>query len=332
MAFARTWNQAHKENARRDAAGSGGGSGGGTGDDYEANGGKKSWLTTAYETVKDVTQMVDKKSQELAGAFRTDIGQALDYGVNPGTFLGNNIALRGAGMSDRDARSATLSGAQLAGQMGLGDYSGAVSQVTGTLGLLDIAEMQELADNPTEKIRRITERSKARGDDSFTTAEALRRSGLSGSGTMANLSEQDQRKIVDQAADRATADMRTYAESNAVVNFGAEAVHVRSGAAAAANYGISQEGAGWAQKQLDTIKNPAGIIGKSIDETIGELIGADNFQRGDKGETYSGQVDRSGAKDVNIHVTVDASGVSVTTQSGDKVQKTQSAYSHETTD
>ena len=274
--------------------------------------------------------MVDKKSQELAGAFRTDIGQALDYGVNPGTFLGNNIALRGAGMSDRDARSATLSGAQLAGQMGLGDYSGAVSQVTGTLGLLDIAEMQELADNPTEKIRRITERSKARGDDSFTTAEALRRSGLSGSGTMANLSEQDQRKIVDQAADRATADMRTYAESNAVVNFGAEAVHVRSGAAAAANYGISQEGAGWAQKQLDTIKNPAGIIGKGIDETISELIGADNFQRGDKGETYSGQVDRSGAKDVNIHVTVEASGVSVTTQSGDKVQKTQSAYSHST--
>lgn len=326
MAFARTWNQAHKENARRDAAGGGGD---GTGDGYEANGGKKSWLTTAYETVKDVTQMVDKKSQELAGAFRTDIGQALDYGVNPGTFLGNNIALRGV-MSDRDARSATLSGAQLAGQMGLGDYSGAVSQVTGTLGLLDISEMQELADNPTEKIRRITERSKARGDDSFTTAEALRRSGLSGSGTMANLSEQDQRKIVDQAADRATADMRTYAESNAVVNFGAEAVHVRSGAAAAANYGISQEGAGWAQKQLDTIKNPAGIVGKGIDETISELIGADNFQRGDKGETYSGKVDRSGAKDVNIHVTVEASGVSVTTQSGDKVQKTQSAYSHST--
>ena len=330
MAFARTWNQAHKENARRDAAGGGGGDG--TGDDYEANGGKKSWLTTAYETVKDVTQMVDKKSQELAGAFRTDIGQALDYGVNPGTFLGNNIALRGAGMSDRDARSATLSGAQLAGQMGLGDYSGAVSQVTGTLGLLDIAEMQELADNPTEKIRRITERSKARGDDSFTTAEALRRSGLSGSGTMANLSEQDQRKIVDQAADRATADMRTYAESNAVVNFGAEAVHVRSAAAAAANYGISQEGAGWAQKQLDTIKNPAGIIGKGIDETIGELIGADNFQRDGKSEVYTGKVDRSGAKDVNIHVTVEASGVSVTTQAGDKVQKTQSAYRHETTD
>ena len=331
MAFARTWNQAQKENARRDKAAGDGGDGGDDDSDTGASGKKrKGWLTTAYETVKDVTQMVDRKSQELAGAFRTDIGQALDYGVNPGTFLGNNIALRGAGMSDRDARSATLSGAHLAGQMGLGDYSGAVSQVTGTLGLLDIAEMQELADNPTEKIRRITERSKARGDDSFTTAEALRRSGLSGSGTMANLSEQDQRKIVDQAANRATADMGTYAESNAVVNFGAEAVHIRSGAAAAANYGISQEGAGWAQKQLDTIKNPAGVIGKGIDETLSELTGADNFQRGDKGETYSGQVDRSGAKDVNIHVTVEASGVSVTTQSGDKVQKTQSAYSHST--
>lgn len=331
MAFARTWNQAHKENARRDAAGGGGGGGGDDGDTGASGKKRKGWLTTAYETVKDVTQMVDKKSQELAGAFRTDIGQALDYGVNPGTFLGNNIALRGAGMSDRDARSATLSGAQLAGQMGLGDYSGAVSQITGTLGLLDIAEMQELADNPTEKIRRITERSKARGDDSFTTAEALRRSGLSGSGTMANLSEQDQRKIVDQASDRATADMRTYAESNAVVNFGAEAVHVRSAAAAAANYGISQEGAGWAKKQLDTIKNPTGVIGKGIDETIGELIGADNFQRGGgKSEVYSGKVDRSGAKDVNVHVTVEASGVSVTTQSGDKVQKTQSAYSHST--
>lgn len=326
MAFARTWNQAHKENARRDAAGGDGG-----GDDGASIGKKdRGWLSTAYETVKDVTQTVDRSAQKLAEAFREDIGQALDYGVNPGTFLGNNIALRGAGMSDRDARSATLSGAQLAGQMGLGDYSGAVSQVTGTLGLLDISEMQELADNPTEKVRRITERSKARGDDPFTTAEALRRSGLSGSGTMANLSEQDQRKIVDQAADRATADMRTYAESNAVVNFGAEAVHVRSGAAAATNYGISQEGAGWAQKQLDTIKNPVGVIGKGIDETLSELIGADNFQRGDKGETYSGKVDRSGAKDVNIHVTVEASGVSVTTQSGDKVQKTQSAYSHST--
>ena len=329
MAFARTWNQAHKENARRDAAGGGGG-GDGTGDDYEANGGKKSWLTTAYETVKDVTQMVDKKSQELAGAFRTDIGQALDYGVNPGTFLGNNIALRGAGMSDRDARSATLSGAQLAGQMELGDYSGAVSQISGTLGLLDISEMQELADNPAEKIRRITERSKARGDSSYATAEALRRSGLSGSGTMANLSQQQQRQIVSQAGNRSTADMGTYASSNALVNFGAEAVHMRSAAAAAANFGISNEGEGWAQKQLDAIKNPVGVIGKSIDETLGELTGADNFQRGDKGETYSGQVDRSGAKDVNIHVTVEASGVSVTTQSGDKVQKTQSAYSHST--
>jgi len=329
MAFARTWNQAHKENARRDAAGGGDG-GDGTGDGYEANGGKKSWLTTAYETVKDVTQMVDKKSQELAGAFREDIGQALDYGVNPGTFLGNNIALRGV-MSDRDARSATLSGAQRAGQMGLGNYGPAVSQLSGSLGLLDLSEMQELASNPTEAIRRISERADAMGLDSYTKAEALRVLGYSGSGTMANLSDKDQRRIVSQAADRATADMRTYAESNAVVNFGAEAVHVRSAAAAAANYGISQEGAGWAQKQLDTIKNPAGIIGKGIDETIGELIGADNFQRGgDKGETYSGQVDRSGAKDVNIHVTVEASGVSVTTQSGDKVQKTQSAYSHST--
>ena len=334
MAFARTWNQAQKENARRDKAGGGGGGDGGDDDSDTGASGKKGkgWLATAYETVKDVTQMVDKKSQELAGAFRTDIGQALDYGVNPGTFLGNNIALRGAGMSDRDARAATLSGAQLAGQMGLGDYSGAVSQVTGTLGLLDISEMQELADNPTEKIRRITERSKARGDDSFTTAEALRRSGLSGSGTMANLSQQQQRQIVSQAGNRSTADMGTYASSNALVNFGAEAVHMRSAAAAAANFGISNEGEGWAQKQLDAIKNPVGVIGKSLDETLGELAGADNFQRGDKGETYSGQVDRSGAKDVNIHVTVDASGVSVTTQSGDKVQKTQSAYSHETTD
>lgn len=330
MAFARTWNQAHKENARRDKA-AGGGDGGDDDSDTGASGKKgKGWLATAYETVKDVTQMVDNKSQELAGAFRTDIGQALDYGVNPGTFLGNNIALRGAGMSDRDARAATLSGAQLAGQMGLGDYSGAVSQVTGTLGLLDISEMQELADNPTEKIRRITERSKARGDDSFTTAEALRRSGLSGSGTMANLSQQQQRQIVSQAGNRSTADMGTYASSNALVNFGAEAVHMRSAAAAAVNFGISNEGEGWAQKQLDAIKNPVGVIGKSVDETLSELIGADNFQRGDKSETYSGQVDRSGAKDVNIHVTVEASGVGVTTQSGDKVQKTQSAYSHST--
>ena len=329
MAFARTWNQAHKENARRDAAG---GDGGGDDDSDTGASGKKrkGWLTTAYETVKDVTQMVDKKSQELAGAFREDIGQALDYGVNPGTFLGNNIALRGT-MSDRDARSATLSGAQRAGQMGLGNYGPAVSQLSGSLGLLDLSEMQELASNPTEAIRRISERADAMGLDSYTKAEALRVLGYNGSGTMANLSDKDQRRIVSQAADRSTADMRTYAESNAVVNFGAEAVHVRSAAAAATNSGISQEGAGWAQKQLDAINNPAGIVGKGIDETIGELIGADNFQRGgDKGETYSGKVDRSGAKDVNIHVTVEASGVSVTTQSGDKVQKTQSAYSHST--
>lgn len=330
MAFARTWNQAHKENARRDAAGGGGGGGGDDDSDTGASGKKgKGWLTTAYETVKDVTQMVDKKSQELAGAFREDIGQALDYGVNPGTFLGNNIALRGT-MSDRDARSATLSGAQRAGQMGLGNYGPAVSQLSGSLGLLDLSEMQELASNPTEAIRRVSERADAMGLDSYTKAEALRVLGYSGSGTQANLSDKDQRRIVSQAANRATADMRTYAESNAVVNFGAEAVHVRSAAAAATNYGISQEGAGWAQKQLDAINNPVGVIGKGIDETLSELTGADNFQRGDKGETYSGQVDRSGAKDVNIHVTVDASGVSVTTQSGDKVQKTQSAYSHST--
>ena len=275
---------------------------------------------------------MDKSAQKLAETFREDIGQALDYGVNPGTFLGNNIALRGV-MSDRDARSATLSGAQRAGQMGLGNYGPAVSQLSGSLGLLDLSEMQELASNPTEAIRRVSERADAMGLDSYTKAEALRVLGYNGSGTMSNLSDKDQRRIVSQAADRSTADMRTYAESNAVVNFGAEAVHIRSAAAAATNYGISQEGAGWAQKQLDAINNPAGIVGKGIDETIGELIGADNFQRGgDKSEVYSGKVDRSGAKDVNIHVTVEASGVSVTTQSGDKVQKTQSAYSHTTND
>lgn len=327
MAFARTWNQAHKENARRDAAGGGDG---GDGDDGARIGKKdKGWLSTAYETVKDVTQTVDKSAQKLAETFREDIGQALDYGVNPGTFLGNNIALRGT-MSDRDARSATLSGAQRAGQMGLGNYGPAVSQLSGSLGLLDLSEMQELASNPTEAIRRVSERADAMGLDSYTKAEALRVLGYSGSGTMANLSDKDQRRIVSQAADRSTADMRTYAESNAVVNFGAEAVHIRSAAAAATNYGISQEGAGWAQQQLDAINNPAGIVGKGIDETIGELIGADNFQRDGKSEVYTGKVDRSGAKDVNIHVTVEASGVSVTTQSGGKVQKTQSAYSHST--
>ena len=331
MAFARTWNQAHKENARRDADGGDGGDGGDDGD----GGGKKkppkkpSMLSAIYGVVKKGAIETDKSAQEIAEAFREDIGQALDYGVNPGTFLGNNVALRGT-MSDRDARSATLSGAQRAGQMGLGNYGPAVSQLSGSLGLLDLSEMQELASNPTEAIRRVSERADAMGLDSYTKAEALRVLGYSGSGTMANLSDKDQRRIVSQAADRATADMRTYAESNAVVNFGAEAVHIRSAAAAATNYGISQEGAGWAQKQLDAINNPAGIVGKGIDETIGELIGADNFQRDGKSEVYTGKVDRSGAKDVNIHVTVDASGVNVTTQSGDKVQKTQSAYSHST--
>lgn len=323
MAFARTWNQAHKENARRDAAGGDGGDG----DSDGGGGGKKkppkpSMLSAIYGVVKKGAIEADKNAQEIAEAFREDIGQALDYGVNPGTFLGNNVALRGT-MSDQDARSATLSGARRAGQMGLGNYGPAVSQLSGSLGLLDLSEMQELASNPTEAIRRISERADAMGLDSYTKAEALRVLGYSGSGTQANLSDKEQRRIVASAADRSTTSLGTYAAANEIANTAAEAVHLRSGAAAIVNKGITSGDEGWSQRLMDAVTNPKELLKGSPFEAQEEL-------QKDGSTVYYGKVDRSGAKDVNIHVTVEASGVSVTTQSGDKVQKTQSAYSHST--
>lgn len=323
MSFARTWKQAHKENARRDASGS-------YGDDSDPDGKKPpkkpSMLSAIYGVVKKGAIETDKSAQEIAEAFREDIGQALDYGVNPGTFLGNNVALRGT-MSDQDARSATLRGAQRAGQMGLGNYGPAVSQLSGSLGLLDLSEMQELASNPTEAIRRISERADAMGLDSYAKAEALRVLGYHGSGTQANLSDKEQRRIVSSAADRSTTSLGTYAAANEIANTAAESVHLRSGAAAIVNKGITSGDEGWSQRLMDAVTNPKELLKGSPFEAQEEL-------QKDGSTVYSGKVDRTGgyAKDVNIHVTVEASGVSVTTQAGDKVQRTQSAYSHVTND
>ena len=323
MAFARDWNAAHRENEKREQS---------------SNGNKsRGWLSTAYNTVKDVTQMVDRNAQELAAGFREDIGKPLDYGVNPGQYLANNIALRGAGVSDRDARSATLSGASMAGAMELGDYSGAVSQVVGTLGLEDLATKRELADNPTERALRIMKNAKDRHMSPMATAEALRRSGLEGFGTLANLSPDEQANVSAKTTEQPQASLSSYATTNNLINQGAEAVHRRSMAAVAVNAGISQD-AGFAKKELAKLKNvPAAItsaIGGAVDEAGNSLTGisgsgAEPTTNSQGGTVYSGKVQRDPI-DVNVTVKLEGNVATVEAEAGGKTTTSQQAY-HQTT-
>lgn len=319
-AFARSWNAAHKDDAKR-----------------EEDGNKKQgWLSQAYNTVKEVTQYVDKNAQELASAFREDIGKPLDYGVNPGQYLANNIALRGAGVSDRDARSATLSGAQMAGAMELGDYSGAVNQVVGTLGLEDLATKRELADNPVERAKRIVKNAKDRNMSPMATAEALRRSGLEGFGTFANLDSDEQASVISKTKEQPEASPNAYAQANMVINRGAEIVHRKSLGAVGVNAGISKD-VGFAQKELEKLKNIPNTVGAAINEFGNGVTGLDgNSRTSEGGQVYSGKVDRSGGGDKPIPVAVDVTVrlegniATVEAKVGDSTATSQKAYKQST--
>jgi hypothetical protein len=320
MAFARDWNAAHKENAKRDDSG----------------GNKRGWLSQAYNTVKEVTQFVDKNAQELAADFREDIGKPLDYGVNPGQYLANNIALRGAGVSDRDARSATLSGASMAGAMELGDYSGAVNQVVGTLGLEDLATKRELADKPTERALRIIKNAKDRNMSPMATAEALRRSGLEGFGTLTNLDSGEQANVNAKTKEQPQATPGAYAQANMVVNTGAEAAHRRSMAAVAVNAGISKD-AGFAKSQMEKLKNIPESVGAAINEVGNSLTGLDgSHASAEGGEVYTGKVDRSGGGNTPIPVAVDVTVrlegnvATVEAKVGESTATSQKAYKQST--
>jgi len=318
MSFARDWNAAHRENEKRE---------------QDSSKKQRGWLSTAYNTVKDVTQMVDRNAQELAAGFREDMGKPLDYGVNPGQYLSNNIALRGAGVADRDARSATLSGASMSGAMELGDYSGAINQVVGTLGLEDLATKRELADNPTERALRIIKNGKDRNMSPMAVAEGLRRSGLEGFGTLANLSPEEQANVTAKSKEQPLATLSSYANTNRVINQGAEAAHRRSLAAIAVNAGVTQD-AGYAQKELGKLKNIPATIGGAIDEAGNSLTGisgsagqeAGTTQQG--GTVYSGKVQREPI-DVNVTVKLEGSVSTVEVQAGGKSATTQQSY-HQT--
>lgn len=331
--------------------GNGNGKGGGTGpalggtkgrssssrgpNDNSGGGSKKrGWLSQAYNTVKEVTQYVDRNAQELAAEFRENIGKPLDYGVNPGQYLANNIALRGAGVSDRDARSATLSGASMAGAMELGDYSGAVNQVVGTLGLEDLGTKKELADNPTERALRIVKNAKDRNMSPMATAEALRRSGLEGFGTLANLSSDEQASVTTKTKEQPEATDNAHAQANMVVNRGAEIVHRRSMAAVGVNAGISKD-AGFAKKQIEDLKNIPNAVGAAINEVGNSLTGLDgSATTSEGGQVYTGKVDRSGAApaplDVNVTVTLEGNVATVEAKAGGSSATSQKAYKQST--
>ncbi|WJM94076.1 YqaJ viral recombinase family protein [Pseudomonas brenneri] len=333
------------------AGGNGGGKGAGTGPALsgsrgrsnsggngnlppESGNNKRGWLSQAYNTVKEVTQFVDKNAQELAADFREDIGKPLDYGVNPGQYLANNIALRGAGVSDRDARSATLSGASMAGAMELGDYSGAINQVVGTLGLEDLATKRELADNPTERALRIVKNAKDRNMSPMATAEALRRSGLEGFGTLANLTSDEQANVSAKTKEQPQATPGAYAQANMVVNTGAEAAHRRSMAAVGVNAGISKD-AGFAKSQMEKLKNIPESIGSAINEVGNSLTGLDGSHASTEGgEVYTGKVDRSGAVPVDVNVTVRLEGniATVEAKAGNSSATSQKGYKQSTND
>lgn len=294
----------------------------------------RGWLSTAYNTVKDVTQMVDRNAQELAGSFRDEIGKPLDYGVNPGQYLSNNIALRGAGVSDRDARSATLSGAQMKGAMELGDYSGAISQVVGTLGLEDLATKVELADNPIERAKRISKNARDRGMSPMAEAEALRRSGLEGFGTFVNLSAEEQANVTAKSKEQPLATLNNYATTNRVINQGAEMLHRKSLGAAAVNAGITRD-PGYAQKELHKLQNIPSTIGSAIDEAGNSLTGINGNGGSESnigpqgGTVYSGKVQRDPV-DVNVTVRLEGNVATVEAEAGGKSASTQKAY-HQTT-
>jgi hypothetical protein len=282
--------------------------------------GKRGWLSTAYNTVKDVTQFVDRNSQELAASFREDIGKPLDYGVNPGQYLSNNVALRSAGVSDRDARSATLSGAQVKGAMELGDYSGAINQVVGTLGLEDIGTKKELADDPAERALRIVKNAKDRNMSPMATAEALRRSGLEGFGTLANLNEEQKQNVSAKSKEYPQASAHGYAQANMVVNTSAELTHRRSMAAVAVNAGITQD-VGFAQKELERLKNIPNTVGSLIDDAGNSLTGINGHAQEDPsanssgGTTYSGKVQRDPVQ-VDVTVTLQGNVATVEAKTG----------------
>lgn len=302
----------------------------------ESGGNKRGWLSQAYNTVKEVTQFVDKNAQELAADFREDIGKPLDYGVNPGQYLANNIALRGAGVSDRDARSATLSGASMAGAMELGDYSGAVNQVVGTLGLEDLATKRELADKPEERALRIMKNAKDRNMSQMATAEALRRSGLEGFGTLANLGSDEQSGVSAKTKEQPQASYNAYAQANMVVNRGAEIVHRRSLAATAVNAGISRD-AGFAEKELEKLKNIPTSVGAAINEAGNAITGLDgNSTTSEGGQVYTGKVDRGGVApaplDVNVTVRLEGNIATVEAKAGNSSATSQKGYKQSTND
>lgn len=333
------------------SSGGGGKGGGGTGpaigtgsrrskpsgnspDDPSGNGKKRGWLSSAYNTVKEVTQYVDRNAQELAAEFRENIGKPLDYGVNPGQYLANNIALRGAGVSDRDARSATLSGASMAGAMELGDYGGAVNQVVGTLGLEDLGTKKELADNPTERALRIAKNAKDRNMSPMATAEALRRSGLEGFGTLANLEGAEQASVLAKTKEQPEASPNAYAQANMVVNRGAEIAHRRSMAAVGVNAGISRD-VGFAEKEIEKLKNIPSTVGAAINEVGNSLTGLDGSSTSSEGGTvYTGKVDRSGGVqaplDVNVTVTLEGNVATVEAKAGGSSATSQKAYKQST--
>lgn len=307
------------------------GSGGKGGEEDKASTKGRGWLSTAYNTVKDVTQAVDRGAQEAAGVFRDEIGKPLDYGVNPGQYLANNIALRGAGVADRDARSATLSGADQVGAMELGDYDGAVSKVVASRGLISFEDMRDLGDRPAELAQRIHKRAQERNIGPMAEARVMRIAGLPGFGTFANMSTEQQEDVIAKTKQQPLASKSAYATTNNVVNEAAEALHRKSLAATAANAGISRD-AGFAQKEVARLKNIPASIGKEIDEAGNSLMGiggggksAIETENQQGGTTYSGKVQRDPV-DVNVTVKLEGSVATVEVEAGGKTASSQQSY------
>ena len=287
---------------------------------------KQGWLGQLTNSVKDAAYWIDDRSHELSSASNREIGKPLDYGVNPGQYLGNNIAQRSVGISDQDSRSNTLSGMQMKGAAELGNYSGMVSQMVHTQGIEDIGTKMSLADNPTERARRIIKSSHDRGLSPEATQAMLSGNGLEGYGTFANLSDSEQKRIADRASIKPRASLNAYATANSVINDGAELSSVNSGAANAANEAINADASGFAKRTVNSMMQVPDIPGTQA------TPGNNDAPNGGTGNSYSGKgphPDR--AVDVNVHVKLEGTVATAIVNAGGKTASTQAAYTQSST-
>lgn len=300
------------------------------GKDEEASNRKsRGWLSQAYNTVKDVTQFVDNNAQKISSGFRSEIGEALDYGVNPGQYLGNNIALRSAGVSEKDARSATLSGMQVKSEMEASIFDTARRQVIDSRGLEDFETKMELADKPMERAEHIIQNAEDRDMTPAGIQQGLRANGLYGLGGYANLPKDERLKLIKMSREQPQASLQDYASVDVAVNSTAEVVNRRAMGTVVTNAAITKD-AGFAKRLADDMTNIPAIVGGATDEGLNAITGINGSQEhidSKGGSTYSGQVQRI---PVDVTVTLNGSNVSVQAKSGDSSATSNKDYSGET--